>query len=151
MRRPGTGRGRQRSSSPGRDFMRVGIDLLCIDDVASSLDRFGARYIERVFTPGEHADCLSETGPAASSLAARFAAKEAALKVLRHDGHAIPWTSVEIVRAPAGWCELRLHGPAASLADAQGLGGFGVSLSHDGRYATAVVIAEEHGEEHRRD
>ena len=126
--------------------MRVGIDLVSVDDVAASLARFGSRYVERIFTRGEHADCGG--GASAASLAARFAAKEATLKVLRPDGHAIPWTAIEVRRAPGGWCELTLHGAAAARAAAQGLHGLSLSLSHEHGYATAVVVAEERGKGH---
>ena len=126
--------------------MRVGIDLVCIEEVSTSLARFGSRYLDRIFSQDERADCLRETAKVApGSLAARFAAKEGTLKVLRPNGHAIPWTAIEVRRAAGGWCELRLGGAAAALADAQALGGLEVSLSHDGAYATAVVVAEERG------
>jgi holo-[acyl-carrier protein] synthase len=129
--------------------MRVGIDLVRIEEVTTSLGRFGPRYLERIFTRGERADCLGETGEiASSSLAARFAAKEATLKVLRPTGRAVPWTSIEVRRVAGGWCQLKLSGAAAALAAAQSLEGLDVSLSHDGTYATAVVVAEERGGGH---
>ena len=80
--------------------MRVGIDLVCIGEVSTSLARFGSRCLDRVFTQDERADGLRETAKVAlGSLAARFAAKEATLKVLRPNGHAVPWTAIEVRRA----------------------------------------------------
>lgn len=76
----------------GRPMVRVGIDLTSVDEVAASIARFGDRYVARMFTPHEQAFCRIGDGPEANrpyrveSLAARFAAKEAVLKVLRPTG-----------------------------------------------------------------
>ncbi len=124
--------------------MRVGIDLVHIAEVAATLDRFGARYLERFFTSSEVAYCRQDAAQTAARLATRFAAKEAVRKVLRIDDQAVPWREIEVVRAPTGHCEILLHSAAAALASTEGVGGFCVSLSHEGEYATAVVVAEEH-------
>src|ERR1044071_392246 len=63
--------------------LRVGVDLVRVADVASSITRFGDRYVERIFTPDERAYCDADAGRSAQRYAARFAAKEATLKVLR--------------------------------------------------------------------
>jgi holo-[acyl-carrier protein] synthase len=123
----------------------VGIDLVCVSDARRALDRFGDRYLRRVFTDDESAWCLSAPACAAERLAARFAAKEAAIKVLR-PAEWVDWRSIEVVRAATGWTELALHGDAAELARREGLCHFSVSLSHDGEYATAVVVATSTGE-----
>jgi holo-[acyl-carrier protein] synthase len=121
--------------------MRVGIDLLRIEEVSSSIEHFGSRYLTRVFTEAEASYCAQDPSRAPERFAARFAAKEAARKVLRIDEEGIPWTSIEVVRQSAGWCDLVLHGPALELARRQGLSSFAVSISHEVDYATAVVIA----------
>ena len=121
--------------------MRVGIDLVQVADVTDSLARFGERYLRRIFTPRELADCGSLPAQAAR-LAARVAAKEAAFKVLRPGAdEALGWTEVEVERQPGGWCSLNLSGGARESAERQGLLDFQVSLSHEGAYATAVVVA----------
>jgi holo-[acyl-carrier protein] synthase len=74
-------------------------------------------------------------------LAARFAAKEATLKVLRPHEQGIPWNSIEVRRDPGGWVELALSGPAASLATDAGVTDLSLSISHEGQFATAVVVA----------
>ena len=80
----------------GRPVVRVGIDLTSVAEVAASVARFGDRYVERMFTPHEQAFCRIGDGPGGpgpyrvESLAARFAAKEAVLKVLRPLGPAAP-------------------------------------------------------------
>jgi holo-[acyl-carrier protein] synthase len=79
---------------------------------------------------------------ATERLAARFAAKEATLKVLRAGDEGISLRAIEVRRDPGGWVDLELTGPAAALAAEAGLSGFAVSLTHDGGYASAVVLAE---------
>ena len=119
---------------------RVGIDLTSVSAVSEAISAHGHRYLERVYTAGELADC--GTDPA--RLAGRFAAKEAAIKVLRPaPGTALPWRDIEVQRQPDGHVELHLQGRAAARAEQQGLAGFAVSLSHEGGAACAVVLAED--------
>ncbi len=123
---------------------RVGVDLTEVEAVRRSLDSFGERFTRRVFTEHEIECCRSvhdPTGYDVASLAARFAAKEAALKVLRPVGARPEWRSIEVRRHPEGWCELHVAGTAARLADDRGITGFAVSLSHEGPIAAAVVCA----------
>lgn len=126
---------------------RVGIDLVSVQSVRASIREHGQRYLRRVYTERELRDCgaSGETVSehvTAERLAARFAAKEAAKKVLRPSGEALPWDEIEVVRDPAGWVELVLSGRAAELARSQGLRGFALSIAHEGQFATAVVVAE---------
>jgi holo-[acyl-carrier protein] synthase len=124
--------------------VRVGVDLAEVAAMRRSLERFGERFVRRVFTDHEAASCrapLDPTGYAVDSLAARFAAKEAALKVLRPSGGRPEWRSIEVRRHDDGWCEIVLSGEAARLAGAQGLGELAVSLTHEGPLAAAVVAA----------
>ena len=120
--------------------LRVGVDLCAADDVADAIDRFGDRYLERIYTPHERASCTGQP----ERLAARFAAKEATVKVLRPEAEGIDLRSIEIQRQPGGWCEVHLAGHAAELADRAGIGSLAVSISHDRGLATAVVIAQAH-------
>ena len=122
--------------------LRVGIDLVSVGDVEASLARHGEHYLRRVYTGREVDDCRDADGVAAERLAARFAAKEAAMKALRVRDEAIPWNSIEVRRDPAGWTELVLHDAAAELASARGIAELAVSLTHEAGYASAVVIAE---------
>lgn len=120
---------------------RVGVDLVRVSDVDASISRFGERYLRRLYTEHELA-CSDGPAPAAAAgLAARFAAKEAAVKVLRPSNFRPGWRSIEVQRHRDGWCELRLSGEAARLAEDAGLHSFAVSLSHEGDYAAAVVLA----------
>lgn len=95
----------------------------------------------RVYTEREVADCGGPEALRVESLAARFAAKEAALKVLGPAQEGVGWRSIEVVREPAGSTSLRLTGRAAELADAARISGLAVSLSHERGVAGAVVVA----------
>jgi len=121
--------------------IRVGTDLCSVDQVAESIDRFGDRYLERVYTPDELSYCSSSPTQRNERLAARFAAKEATVKVLRTAGSRPEWRSIEIVRDPEGWCDIRLTGSAATLAESAGIVSLAVSMSHENDLASAVVIA----------
>jgi holo-[acyl-carrier protein] synthase len=119
--------------------LRVGIDLVQISRIAASREQFGERFLRRVFTDDEVAYALSSPPHTDARLAARFAAKEAVIKVLRVDGEGINFRDIEVVREPSGACSLALHGEVAKLA--AGIGEFALSMSHEGDYATAVVVA----------
>ncbi|MFI5041294.1 MAG: holo-ACP synthase [Acidimicrobiales bacterium] len=118
----------------------VGVDLVRIDDVAEAVEHFGERYIDRIFTGHEQACCPASQPTRAAGLAARFAAKEATIKVLRPDGFQPSWTSIEVHRADAGWCEIHLTDGAAALAAARGITSLSVSLTHEAGMAAAVVV-----------
>jgi holo-[acyl-carrier protein] synthase len=119
----------------------VGVDLCQISRMEEAIGRHDGRFEAKIFTVGERADCRKAAAPA-QHYAARFAAKEAAVKacpVLRGQS----WHDVEVVREDDGRPRLRLHGPAAEVAARLGVARMHVSLSHDGDHAVAVVIAEE--------
>ncbi len=122
--------------------IRVGVDLVDVCDVAGSIAVHGAHYLERIFTLHE-LDCCRRNGGGyvTEALAARFAAKEAVVKVLRPRGARPEWRSIEVCRDTAGWCEIRLGGRAADLAEDAGIGELAVSISHEPDVAAAVVVA----------
>ncbi len=121
--------------------IRVGTDVVAVRQVADSVARFGTRYLQRVYTEHEINSCTGSPPVRAAGLAARFAAKEAPIKVLRPVGHQPDWRSVEVRRDPRGWCTMALSGHAAALADQAGIGDLAVSLTHEGDVAAAVVVA----------
>lgn len=120
----------------------IGIDLTRVDRVERLLARYGERFLRRVYTPHEQA--AAGHGPErARRLAGRFAAKEAALKALGTGlSRGIRWRDVEVVRAPGHPPALALHGAAAAVARQRGVDRLHVTITHDGPYAVAVVIAE---------
>jgi holo-[acyl-carrier protein] synthase len=123
------------------DHTRVGVDLARVADIRHGIDSFGTRYLERVFTEHEIASCSGTGVVRDRGLAARFAAKEALLKVLRVADVPVDWRQVEVRRAAGGWTELALHGELAALAAAAGVSDISVSLTHDDDLAMAVVVA----------
>ena len=121
--------------------IRVGTDLCSVQDVAESIATFGDRYLQRVYTAHELEYCSQDPALSAERLAARFAAKEAAMKVLRPLDVRPDWRTIEVRRDPGGWCELALSGSAARMADEAAITSLSVSLSHEAGLANAVVIA----------
>jgi holo-[acyl-carrier protein] synthase len=124
--------------------LRVGLDVVSIAEIAFAIDRFGERYIRRVFTVRERAYCLATTRTAsAARFAARFAAKEATVKVLRPARPWFDWRAIEVRRHRSGWCEIRLHDAAAELAKRQHLDTttMALSMTHGDTRAAAVVLA----------
>ena len=121
--------------------VEVGVDLVAIDDVDAALATHGRRYKARLFTVREQADCDARGAAAGASYAARFAAKEAVLKVLAPDDVRPPWTDIEVVRRASGACSVRLHGAGQRLARRRRLAGWSVSLGHEAGVAIAMVAA----------
>jgi holo-[acyl-carrier protein] synthase len=127
--------------------LRVGVDLTQVSQVAASLARLGDAYVKRLFTPAEIAYCSANPTLAPERFAARFAAKEAARKALRLGDEGLDLRQIEVKRTAAGWCDLILHGRARALAQRARWTSWSVSLSHEGDYATAVVVALADGRE----
>jgi holo-[acyl-carrier protein] synthase len=120
----------------------VGTDLIEIARIQQSIDRFGVRFLQRVFTPSELAYCQRKKN-AAESFAARFAAKEAAAKALGTGiSHGISWLEIEVVREPSGRPFLALSGRAAQRAKQLGVLHTSLSLTHARDTAMAVAIME---------
>ncbi len=121
--------------------LRIGIDVAQISAIGASLAAFGERFLGRIFSAAEAAYATQTPALAPQRLAARFAAKEAAMKAFGWSEAGVAWHEIEVTRAADGACSLALHGSAARLAAASGWTEICVSLSHDGDYATAVVAA----------
>ncbi len=129
----------------GAPTCRVGVDLTAVADVEQSLATQGERYLARLFTEHEVASCQGAGGPRAESLAGRFAAKEAVVKVLRPSGARPEWRDIEVRQQASGACDIVLHGGAAELAASEGIDQLSVSLSHEAGLAVAVVVAWSFG------
>lgn len=123
--------------------LRVGTDVQCISAITESIERYGNRYLDRVFTAQEVESCGgydAEPGLLAPGLAARFCAKEATLKALRPLNIIPEWRDMEVVRMPGGWVRISLTRVARQLAEENGLLNLEVSLAHDGTVAVATVV-----------
>jgi holo-[acyl-carrier protein] synthase len=120
----------------------LGTDLIETRRLQESIDRFGDRFLARVFTAGEIAYCTRKKN-AAESFAARFAAKEAGAKALGTGiSHGVSWKEFEVRREASGKPTLHLEGRARELAEAMGIKRIQVSLTHSREWAMAVVVAE---------
>lgn len=134
----------RRSSRTRSPKVRIGTDLVNVASIQESIDRFGTRYLERIYTANEIDYCERSPAERIRRYAARFAAKEATLKVLRPSGHWLDWRNIEVVRSSAGWCEIHLRGPAKFMALRARITSLSVSLSHEDQYAFAVVSGTIH-------
>lgn len=126
--------------------LRFGLDLVSIASVAQRVADQGSSYIERIYTAGEIADSRTADAIDAPRLAERFAVKQATLKVLPvADEDGIDFRAIELVCDEAGRLDVALHGRAAEVATAAGIGRLAVSVTRDDRLAAAVVAAEVTG------
>ncbi len=128
-------------SATGARVVGLGLDLVHVPRIEESLRSFGERFEDRMFTAAEAQYARSAPASRAERLAARFAAKEAAIKALSLSEAGVDWRDIEVVRQDDGRCELALHGRAREAADALRVTRALVCLSHDGEYAAAVVAA----------
>jgi holo-[acyl-carrier protein] synthase len=116
----------------------VGVDIVEIARIDRAIARWGERFLRRVYTEPE----LSSYRGKSSSLAARFAGKEAVVKSLGNQTGGIGWRDIEILSDPDGRPLVCLYGRAQEQADLLGLKGFAISLSHSREYAVAFVVGE---------
>src|SRR5579864_9207953 len=120
----------------------TGVDIAEVARIRSAVDRFGERFLNRVFTPAEVRYCTSKVN-AAERLAARFAAKEAGMKAIGTGlRHGVTWHDVEVVRTPGQRPQLALSGKAAEFAKSLGCKRTHLSISHTAEQAIAHVILE---------
>ena len=120
----------------------TGVDIAEVPRIKAALERFGKRFLSRVFTLQEAQYCLSKAN-AVERLAARFAAKEAGMKAIGTGlRHGITWHDVEVVRLPGGRPNLKFSGKAREFADRLGCKRVHLSLSHTKEQAIAYVILE---------
>lgn len=120
----------------------AGIDLVETGRIRRAIARFGRRFLERVFTPGEIAHAQRKRDPA-EHLAARFAAKEAAMKALGTGlRRGVRWRDFEVANLPSGRPTLTLHGRAREIAASLGVRHIALSLTDTRDAAMALVVFE---------
>ncbi|MDY6954708.1 MAG: holo-ACP synthase [Thermodesulfobacteriota bacterium] len=120
----------------------IGTDIVQISRIEKAMQRWGDRFLQRVFTDAEIAYCRQKVTPAAR-FALRFAAKEAFVKALGLGvSQGLSLNHVEVVKTSRGAPELDLHGRAKELSEGKGIRRSFLSLSDDGLYAIAMVILE---------
>ena len=120
----------------------TGIDIAEVPRIEASIARFGNRFLHRIFTEAEIRYCESKANRV-ERYAARFAAKEAAMKAIGTGwNHGVTWRDVEICRQPGRRPTIAFHGKAAEFAAKLGAVHIALSLSHIREYAIAQVILE---------
>ncbi len=120
----------------------TGIDIAEVPRIAQALARHGDRFLHRVYTDGEIHYCDSKANRI-ERYAARFAAKEAAMKALGTGwNHGVRWRDIEVSRLPGGRPTIQFHGKAAEFAKRLGATNIALSLSHTAEQAVAQVILE---------
>jgi holo-[acyl-carrier protein] synthase len=118
----------------------IGIDIVEVARVASAIEQFGERFLQRIFTPEETAYCQGKSTPAIH-FAARFAAKEAVAKALGTGiGEWIAWTEIEVIRNEQGKPSIRLAAAAHERWQQRGIGQIQISISHTPHYAAANAL-----------
>lgn len=122
----------------------VGVDVVEIERIRVLVERYGDRFVQRVFTEAERNYCESRRD-AAACYAARFAAKESVLKAMGTGLAGCRWTDVEVVRNAAGRPAAALHGGASILAGQRQVSRVLISLSHDRAHAMAFAVAMGRG------
>ena len=123
-------------------ILGTGIDIIEVARIASSFERFGEKFVNRILLPDEISYCLAHKNPA-PFLAVRFAAKEAISKAFGTGiGSALGWRDMEIRRKESGEPYVVLHGKGRELFAARGAKQLLVSLSHTENYAAATAVLE---------
>jgi holo-[acyl-carrier protein] synthase len=114
----------------------LGIDIIKVDRIRASIERFGERFSKRVLTTSvqRYVRMRPET------FAGRWAAKEAVSKVLGLGVRGIGWKDIEVERLPTGQPSVRLHGRAAARAEQLGMERIALSISHESDYAVAIAF-----------
>src|SRR5271157_477754 len=129
----------------GGDEMIVGtgVDLAEVPRIRASIERFGARFIERIYTAAEIA-YVERKANRWERYAARFAAKEAGMKAIGTGWrHGVRWQDFEVANLPSGKPTLRLYGVAAQVADRLGVRNVALSITHTAELGMAHVILED--------
>jgi holo-[acyl-carrier protein] synthase len=114
----------------------LGIDIIKVERIRATLERFGSRFADRVLTPAEQRYVRGRP----ETMAGRWAAKEAVSKVLGLGVRGIGWRDIEVERLPTGQPAVRLHGRAADRAEQLGMGRIALSITHESDYAVAVAF-----------
>lgn len=120
----------------------IGIDIEKIDRIERIIERWGQKFLDRIFTKGEQTYCLKRV-TSSQSFAARFAAKEACMKALGTGfSRGVRWLDIEVVRPPGQPPAIKLHGRSKEIADSIGLVNISLTITHSDNFSHALVIFE---------
>jgi holo-[acyl-carrier protein] synthase len=125
-----------------RVIVGLGLDIAEIDRIEAAIKRHGALFLERIYSTREVAYCESHKNKF-ERYAARFAAKEAAMKALGTGWRrGVRWRDIEVAREPGGKPTLNLQGVAREIAERLGVKNIALTITHSGNFALAEVIFE---------
>ncbi len=124
----------------------TGVDIIEIPRIGRVLERFGERFLQRIYTPDEISYCRGR----APNLAARFAAKEATMKALGAGVRSVGWKDIEVARRSSGAPYIVLYNRAYLRAQSLGVHDLSLSLSHSRDYAVAFVVGYREDEDSHR-
>lgn len=120
----------------------LGVDIAEVDRIQQVAERYGSRFIERIYTTAEIA-YVERKANRYQRYAARFAAKEAGMKAIGTGWRrGVRWRDFEVANLPSGKPTLRLHGVAAQVAESLGVRNIALSMTHTERDGMAIVILE---------
>jgi holo-[acyl-carrier protein] synthase len=123
-------------------ILGTGVDIAEVPRIRESIERYGERFLRRIYTDGEIQYCESKASRF-ESYAARFAAKEAGMKALGTGwNHGVRWRDIEVVRSKGQRPTIQFHGQAAAIAEKLGTKNIALSLTHTSEEALAHVILE---------
>jgi phosphopantetheine--protein transferase-like protein len=122
---------------------RIGVDVVSLGRVRSSLARHADAFIAKLLTPAEAEYCAGAR--MVERIGGRIAAKEAVMKVIGQGWPALGWTDIEVLPGESGRPEVKLTGRAKGFADAEGLQRLDISITHDGDLAIAVAFGSLRG------
>jgi len=119
-------------------MQHIGVDIIEITRIEEAVTNWGERFLSRIYTEAELKLCRRNPAP----LAARFASKEAVMKLLGTGVKGVSWKEIETLSHPSGKPLVNLYGGAKVEAEKLGIKGIAVSLSHSKEYAIAMVTGE---------
>src|SRR5215510_12370766 len=121
----------------------TGVDLAEVDRIRASIERYGARFVNRIYTAREVA-YVERKANKFERYAARFAAKEAGMKAIGTGWRrGVTWQDFEVANLPSGKPTLKLHGAAARIAEKMGVRNIALSITHTAELGMAHVILED--------
>ncbi|QOY85781.1 holo-[acyl-carrier-protein] synthase [Paludibaculum fermentans] len=124
-------------------ILGTGIDLAEVDRIQASIERYGDRFIHRIYTEKERA-YVARKANKYERYAARFAAKEAGMKAIGTGWrHGITWQDFEVTNLPSGRPTITFHGVAKQIAERMGVKHAHLSLTHTKQYGQAFLILED--------
>ena len=126
------------SNRKNKTVQAVGIDIIEISRIKETPNRWGTRFLDRIYTKDELEYCRSRP----PQLAARFASKEAVMKALGTGRYGVNWKDIEVIRPRGRAPNIVLHGRANKVAKRLGVKHIAISISHSREYAVATVHVE---------